>query len=107
MTEKKEIISLWSSIIEFNDLFFPEWRKREPMYISNALAGETGEICNAVKHLAGLGTKKVQVDINDVGIEAFDIVVYLVMLLERLGIDEEMFLKLSQRKLNVLYNRMM
>lgn len=106
MNEQQSVMSLWSSILEFNDLFFPKWRNRDLVYISNALAGETGEICNAIKHLVGLGTKKVQVDINDVGIEAFDVIVYLVLLLERLGINEKQFLTLSQRKLNVLYNRM-
>lgn len=106
MNEQQSVMSLWRSIIEFNNLFFPAWRKRDPIYLSNALAGETGEICNAIKHLMGFGTKKVQVEIENVGIEAFDLLVYLVLLLERLGITEEQFLVLAQRKLNVLYNRM-
>lgn len=106
MTKQQEIMSLWSSILEFNDLFFKEWRKRDLESLSNALASETGEICGAIKHYVGKGTKKVKVDVNQVGIEAFDVVVYLVLLLERLGIDEKRFLELSQEKLNVLYTRM-
>lgn len=103
---KLELKTMWSAILEFNNLFFEKWRDRDPVYLSNALAGEVGEICNLVKHMMGGGTKKVYVDINNIGVEGFDILVYLVLLLERLGINEKKFVELSQKKLNILYTRM-
>jgi len=37
-------MSFWKRIIEFNDKYFPGWRKnKELIFFSNAIAGEVGD----------------------------------------------------------------
>lgn len=48
-----------------------------------ALAGETGELCNIIKKLH----RGDQVNIEDIADEAGDIVTYLDLLCQRLGVD--------------------
>ena len=78
---------IWNRIIEFNDRWFPKWRATEPIYYSNALAGEVGEVCDAIKHMVGGGTRKVdeKTAVLDAAKEAVDVTIYLTLLLERLG----------------------
>lgn len=79
--------TIWNRIIEFNDRWFPKWRTIEPIYYSNALAGEVGEVCDAIKHMIGGGTRKIdeKTAILDAAKEAVDVTIYLILLLERLG----------------------
>lgn len=78
---------IWDRILEFNDRWFPKWRTTDPIYYSNALAGEVGEVCGAIKHMIGGGTRKVdeKTAVLDAAKEAVDVVIYLTLLLERLG----------------------
>lgn len=96
---------IWEEIVKFNDKNFPNWRKREVIFLSNAIAGETGELCNKIKKLYGGGTNKETPTDMDISFEGFDIIVYLVMLLETLGIDREKFCEFSNKKLEILRRR--
>jgi len=89
----------WEQTVKFNDKHFPNWRNIEPVYFSNALAGEVGEICNKIKHFIGGGTHKVEVTKEDVGKEDSDTLIYLVLLLESLGITEKQFLEMFKEKM--------
>jgi len=98
---------IWSKIIEFNNKYFPGWREsREPIFFSNALAGEVGEICNAVKHLYGGGTNRKEVNEELVALESVDALIYLVLLLDSLGFDYERFSRIFDFKMCVLRRRM-
>jgi len=96
----------WKEITEINDQKHPGWRKKHPVWFSNALAGEAGEVCEAIKHMYGGGTNKKTVVPKDVAFEAFDLYVYMVMLLESLGISCADFDKISKEKLETLKVRM-
>ena len=98
---------IWKDIVKFNDIYYPYWRFRKgPMFFAVALAGETGELCNKLKKLYGGGTNLEIVTIEDIGEEAFDIIVYLVLLLESIGISVDKFQEIADKKLKVLYDRM-
>jgi len=98
---------IWKDIVKFNDIYYPYWRFRKgPMFFAVALAGETGELCNKLKKLYGGGTNLEIVTIEDIGEEAFDIIVYLVLLLESIGISVDKFQEIASKKLKVLYDRM-
>lgn len=99
-------MKFWTEILKFNDKFFPDWREVNPVYYSNALAGEVGEICNSVKHLIGGGTNLHNINPIDVGKEGIDVLIYLVLLVEKLGIDEGMFQVLFEEKMATLVERM-
>jgi hypothetical protein len=43
----------WDEVIQFNERYFPGWRRTSEVFYSNALAGEVGEVCNMTKHRAG------------------------------------------------------
>ena len=97
----------WHEIVKFNDIYYPYWRFRKgPMFFGVALAGETGELCNKLKKLFGGGTNLETVTTEDIGEEAFDVIVYLVLLLESIGISADEFHEIASKKLKVLYDRM-
>lgn len=77
----------WDNIIKFNNKYFPDWRSVEEIYYSNAIAGEAGEICNAVKHRCGGGTNKKQVSTHELMDEIADTFIYLELLIEKQGLD--------------------
>ncbi len=54
-----------------------------PSEWGNAVAGETGEMCNLIKKLH----RGDEIEVTDIAKEAADIVVYLDILCQRLGID--------------------
>ena len=81
----------WSRILAFNSQFFPHWRKIPSIYYSNALAGEVGELCNAVKHLAGGGTHHTKPSLEQLAEELADAFIYLVLLAESLAINYDNF----------------
>lgn len=79
------------------------WMKSDSpplMYFSNAMAGETGEVCNAVKKLEritqGLRNKENGVDKTNipeleqkVANECADSIIYALIILDRLGFDAQ------------------
>jgi len=77
----------WDNIIKFNEKYFPGWRGIDEIYYSNALAGEVGEICNAVKHRAGGGTKEKKVSTTELMDEIADTFIYLELLIEKQYLD--------------------
>jgi NTP pyrophosphatase (non-canonical NTP hydrolase) len=101
-------MSIWAKILEFNDRYFPNWRATEPIYYSNALAGEAGEICNAIKHMIGGGTNRISADLarKKAIAECVDVTIYRTLLLERLGVDEVSFDIWFERVLARLRERM-
>jgi len=99
-------MTLWQSIVGFNDRFFTWWRERTLLYWSNALAGEVGEICGKVKRLIGGGTNKYPVTAEDIVEECVDTYIYMVLLCECLGIHEHDFMRIAENKLVVLAQRM-
>ena len=98
--------NLWGEILEFNDEHFPNWRETHPIFYSNALAGETGEICNLTKKLGGGGTNRYTPDIRELAFELVDIHFYLTLLAESLKIDRELFERYFHEKMEVLRERM-
>ena len=99
-------MKFWEEILKFNNEYFPDWRDVNPVYYSNALAGEVGEICNAVKHLIGGGTNQHDTNPVEIGEEGIDVLIYLVLLVEKLGINEGMFQILFEEKMEKLVTRM-
>lgn len=98
----------WDEIIKFNDQYFPGWRmNREPIFFSNALAGEVGEVCGIIKRFYGGGTNNRTMPRPTAIIEeAVDVFIYLVLFAECMTCDEEMFDKIFMEKMEVLKKRM-
>ena len=101
--------NLWKRVTDWNDEFFPDWRSRKPIYYSNALAGECGEVCNSVKHLEGGGTH-IQPSSSSYRTqmleECIDVYIYMVLLLESQGYTEEDFERAFSLKINEITSRM-
>jgi NTP pyrophosphatase (non-canonical NTP hydrolase) len=68
-------------ILNFNDKYYNNWRETPEVFLSNALAGECGELCNMVKHRCGGGTKLKDVSNTELFEEMADIFIYMSMLL--------------------------
>jgi len=99
--------SVWKRILEFNNKYFTNWREAHPIFYSNAMAGELGEICSMIKRMAGGGTnKKGTVLGHDVVTECVDLLIYMVLLVENLGFHCSDFKAALDSKINVLYERM-
>ena len=98
--------NMWEDIVRFNDRHFPEWRNTSLVYLTNALAGEVGELCNDSKHLAGGGTNKRTPSRADLIAEAADVFIYLALISEVLGYDEQGFRDAVSRKVFKNYERM-
>jgi len=98
----------WKEIVEFNDKYFPDWRTRELIFCSNAMAGEVGEVCGLIKRLYGGGTNKSKPKPSkgNVAIECIDMFVYMVLLLEMMGVTREDFSKYWDIKHDILKRRM-
>ena len=98
----------WNEIIKFNDQYFPGWRKnKEPIFFSNALAGEVGEICSLVKRFYGGGTNNRTMPLPSEMIEeAVDVFIYLVLFCESLTCDENDFDTMFEMKIRKLRQRM-
>lgn len=97
---------IWDSIVEFNDLYFPGWRETPPLFLSNALAGEVGEVCNDVKHLVGGGTNRRTPSKAELLKELADVQIYLVLFAEVLGKDEDGFSDVVLKKIGENRERM-
>ena len=98
----------WKKITEFNDKYFPGWDTRPIVEMSNALAGEVGEVCNSVKHLIGGGTNKTPVSKAKILEEMADVEFYKIMLLENkeLGFTKADFINMLEDKLKENVRRM-
>ena len=88
-----DINEVWREILDFNDKFFPGWREIDPVYYSNALAGEVGEVCGVTKKIAGGGTKQIRKSNQDLREECADVFIYLSLLLQSNQIGPEEFLQ--------------
>ncbi len=101
---------LWKEIEDFNDEHFPDWRKEDLRLISNALAGEVGELCDATKHFYGGGTNPDLVgneSMDHILEETFDAIVYAILLVGAMGATSDDFIAAGRRKLSVLRTRML
>jgi len=99
---------MWQQIVKFNDKYFPDWRERELILYSNALAGEVGELCNNVTKMYGGGTKKLSNELLTFNsrIEAVDVFIQLVLFLGAQGLDWEHFESYFDMKMAKLRERM-
>ena len=75
----------WKEIIEFQDKFYPDWRKKPRLLFSNALAGECGEVCGVITHLEGGGTNLQEYSNKQVLEECADLYIQLVLLIAMSG----------------------
>ena len=104
--------TFWQRVLRFNDEHFPNWRKVSLLYYTTALAGEVGEVCNAVKHMVGGGTNPSALrdfsDLSNAKVieECIDTRIYLTLLLARLGVTEEQFAEAVNRRYAELEARM-
>lgn len=96
MNEEQDV---WNRIVDFNEKYFPGWRQAEYVFYSNAIAGEAGELCNSVKHLAGGGTHKLNVTTFDLMDELADLFVYIVLMSETVGFPRLYFYETVKRKM--------
>ena len=105
----KTLDSLYSEIIKFQPSIRKDWKEETPIYFSNALAGETGEICNLVKKLSGGGSKKMLKEqvLEKIKYEFGDVFAYLILLSENLGFTKEDFIKYSYEKHLIVKKRIM
>ena len=109
LSERGELGDIWKRIVDFNDIHFPEWSHEDLRLLSNALAGEVGELCDATKHFYGGGTNPELVGKETpehIAEEAFDVFVYLILLLGADGYGLSRFCHVADKKLDVLYARM-
>lgn len=100
---------IWHRILDFNDRHFPDWRNTLPIFLSNAMAGEVGEVCSVIKRLYGGGTNNAQkppVTKEEVAEEVFDVLVYGILLCEVLGVDYTAFESVVDKKMGELEKRM-
>jgi len=108
MTDRKQD-KAWDEVLQFNDKYFSDWRSRNPLYYSNALLGELGEMANALKHAMGGGTHILterEDYIGDVQEELADVYIYLVLMCERMGMDHDMFEAMVKAKIAECGRRM-
>jgi len=100
----------WSVVCEWNDQHFPNWRKINPVFHSNALAGESGEVCNAVKHFVGGGTNLLDHPpewYREKALkESVDVFIYLVLTLGSLGYSFSDFALAFDEKIQIITDRM-
>jgi NTP pyrophosphatase (non-canonical NTP hydrolase) len=100
-------MNFWDEIVVFNDKYFPDWRNRHPMYYTNALAGEVGELCGITKRLAGGGTHYNEMPSKGQAIEeCVDVLIYLTLFLESIMVNEEGFQSWFKTKMDILRQRM-
>lgn len=72
------------------------------LYLSNAAAGEMGEVCNVVKKMERKHLKKDQNQASKLGGEIADVIIYLDLLAEKNGLDLGTEI---QRKFNIVSRR--
>lgn len=95
----RDLNAMWRDVCDFNDRYFPNWRTSDFRLVSNALAGEVGEVCDATKHQYGGGTHRRVVTHRHVIEELADVFVYLVLLSEGEGWDVHAFASAVEDKM--------
>lgn len=103
------LAELWKRIEVFNDIYFPEWKHEDLRLMTNALAGEVGELCDASKHFYGGGTNQELVGketVEHMLEESFDVFVYLILFVGASGRGMSSFIAAGEKKLDLLYKRM-
>ena len=78
-----DLRQLQIQVKEDSERYFPKV-KTAPIYLSNAIAGEAGEICNLVKKHYRSGETGY---LDDVRCELPDILIYICMMANELGYD--------------------
>ena len=103
-----DLCKVWTDIVAFNDIYFPDWRKTHLLYWTNALAGEVGELCGDSKKLVGGGThrKKPMPSKKKMMNELADVFIYTVLLAESEGVEQADFCKLVNNKMKENKRRM-
>ena len=100
----------WQDIIDFNDEHFPRWRETDLIYLTNAMAGEVGEVCGDAKRMAGGGTKsfkeKPRPSPKQLLTEVADVFIYSILIAEGLGYGQEEFASVVMDKMAVNRERM-
>ena len=81
----------FSAMRRFQDDCFPGWEKTDVVYLTNALAGEVGEVCNDAKHLIGGGCSGKEVSRLDLLEELADVYLYVGLTAMVLGYDDATF----------------
>ncbi len=102
----RNLNSMWRSVEQFNDQYFDGWRERSVFYYGNAMAGEAGEVCNALKKMYGGGTKGDSASKDDLLEEASDVTIYLITILKHEGITLDDFSKAFEKKMKENVERM-
>ena len=99
----------WHLVVEFNDKHFPRWRKTPPVSLSNALAGETGEVCSVIKRMEGGGTNNHNhpaPTTEELLEEMADVYIYMILLAEVHGVNQEKFDDAMIAKITKITKRM-
>ena len=96
----------FQNILDFNDKYFPNWREPDDVFLTNAIAGEVGELCNMAKHNAGGGTNQRTHGISEMGDECADIFIYMALLLLKHNVTGIEFRDLVEMKLEENIERM-
>ncbi len=103
----RSLQTLWDEILAFNDKHYPGWRRTPLIYLTNALAGESGEVCNKMKHRFGGGTHKIIPTDSEILEEIVDVFIYMVLLIECLDErGQRGFIDAGYRKLKVNVDRL-
>jgi NTP pyrophosphatase (non-canonical NTP hydrolase) len=96
----------WDEVIQFNERYFPGWRRTSEVFYSNALAGEVGEVCNMTKHRAGGGTNRSKPSAYELMDEIADVFIYLELLVEIMGLDVSSLSDAIHTKVQINIKRM-
>jgi NTP pyrophosphatase (non-canonical NTP hydrolase) len=106
MNRKTCMTEIWDAVLVFNEKYFPGWRGEEEIYLSNALAGEVGEVCNTVKHRVGGGANLSRPSDYELLEELADVFMYMELLIEVRGHDITTFAGVIGEKLKKNRERM-
>ena len=99
---EEKIISKW----EKDKTYSLKTNNKDPKYYTNAIMGEFGEFCNALKHYQGGGTNPVSIVPKDLWLELMDVQIYLILLMECMGMHESVSKGVFLIKMNELEDRM-
>lgn len=89
-----------------DEQIFKHFNLWQPVDWSNAIAGETGELCNMIKKMKRLNiASDYIVTKKDVADEAADIVIYLDILCQNMGIDLSEAIVDKFNSTSIRYNR--
>jgi len=88
---------IFDMVREFNDKYFSDWRETPDIYLT---AGEVGELCNAIKHYYGGGSKgNIVKNKEELYIECADILIYVAVFLMKNGVNHDRFKRIIENKI--------